>query len=117
MGKAGYKTHGKSRSTTGAVGRRKIELMCHETDVELARANKRPRQDGYRLIAQKTYKEYGIKGLIFYTVRINRQFGYTEENVLSWVEGIISAKDREKLLKLNLQKKADKQQGEDRDGN
>ena len=42
MGKAGYKTHGKSRSTTGAVGRRKIELMCHETDVELERANKRP---------------------------------------------------------------------------
>ena len=109
---AGYKVGGRERLTPYRVGVRKIEYLCHETDVELALANKKPRQDGYKLTAEKTYREYGINGLLLYAIRLNRQFGYTEENVLSWVEGIISAKDREKLVSLNLQKRSETQQGE-----
>lgn len=117
MGKPGYNTGGRRRLSVKEVCRMNGNIIGHDTDVRIARAGRKTHQDGYKLTAEKTYREYGINGLLLYAIRLNRQFGYTEENVLSWVEEIISPDDKEKLLKLNLQKKADKQQGEDRDGN
>ena len=115
MGKPGYNTGGRRRLSVKEVCRMNGNIIGHDTDVRIARAGRKTHQDGYKLTAEKTYRKYGINGLVFYTIRLNRQFGYTKENVLSWVEEIISEKDRDKLLALNLQKKADTQQGEDGD--